>query len=87
MPTTKKRINLTIPDVVYRRIEAYKIANGISSDAAACTQLIVRQLDGMDNAEKMMKMVMRFTPDELRQVTDLGLQQMQRIKENNTTED
>lgn len=73
MPTTNKRINLTIPELVYERLLAYKKKNGISSDAAACLQLIVRQLDGLDNMEKMLQLVSKFSPDELQQISSLGL--------------
>lgn len=83
MPTMNKRINLTVPENIYTRIEAYKSKNGISSDAAACLQLIVRQLDGMDNAEKMMQMVMRFTPEELEKISNIGLHGIQLLMDNN----
>ena len=46
MPSDKKRINLTIPDELYVRLQAYKNEQGISSDARACLQLIVQQLTG-----------------------------------------
>ena len=82
MPTTNKRINLTVSDPVYARIEAYKIKNGISSDAAACLQLIVRQLDSIDNAERMMQMVMRFSPEELQELSKLGADELARMKAN-----
>ena len=72
MPTTNKRINLTIPEPVYERLLSYKKDNGISSDAAACMQLIVRQLDALDNAEKMLEMVSRFSMDELQQISTMG---------------
>lgn len=81
MPTTNKRINLTVPEHLYERIVKYKAKNGISSDAAACLQLIVRQLDGLDNAEKMMKMVSRFTEDELHEISKLGIQEITKLKE------
>ena len=35
MPSDKKRINLTIPDELYVRLQAYKNEQGISSDASA----------------------------------------------------
>lgn len=83
MPTTNKRINLTVPAHIYERIDTYKAKNGIASDAAACLQLIVRQLDGMDNADKMMQMVMRFTPEELQKISTLGVQEINRLREKN----
>jgi len=83
MPTSNKRINLTVPEHIYERIDNYKMTHGITSDAAACLQLIVRQLDGMDNAAKMLDMVSRFKPDELEAISRLGIQEITRLKENN----
>lgn len=73
MPTTNKRINLTIPDNVYERLLAYKQKNGITSDSSACLQLIVRQLDSIAHGEQMMQMVSRFSIDELKAISNLGL--------------
>lgn len=60
MPTTNKRINLTIPTAVYERILSYKQKNGISSDAASCMQLIVLQLDCLDIIEKKLGMLLKI---------------------------
>ena len=38
MPSDKKRINLTIPDEIYERLQAYKNETGIVNDATACLQ-------------------------------------------------
>lgn len=83
MPSTNKRVNLTISDPVYERIQAYKLKNGITSDAAACMQLIVRQLDGIDNAEKMMQLMSRFTLDEVEQMSAMGLKTIRTMSELN----
>jgi hypothetical protein len=83
MPTTNKRINLTVPEHIYNRLENYKAKNGITSDAAACLQLIVRQLDGIENTERMMEMAMRFKPEELERLTSIGLETIKALKENN----
>lgn len=72
MPTKNKRINLTIPENVYERIEKYKQKNGITSDASACLQLIVRQLDGQDSTEQMLDMVSRFSMEELQSISTMG---------------
>ena len=50
MPSDKKRINLTIPDEIYERLQAYKNETGIVNDATACLQLIVQQLFLRENA-------------------------------------
>ena len=41
MPSDKKRINLTVTDELYARIQEYKKEHGVSGDASACLQLIV----------------------------------------------
>lgn len=79
MPTTNKRVNLTISDTLYERIQAYKTKNGISSDAGACLQLITRQLDGLEKTEQMLDMVSRFKPEELLQISALGLTEIKNL--------
>ena len=81
MPTTNKRINLTIPDNIYERLLAYKQKNGITSDASACLQLIVRQLDSIASGEQMMQMMSRFSLEELKQISDIGLAELKNAME------
>ena len=83
MPTDKKRINLSIPEEVYERLTVYRKKNGITSDAGACLQLIVRQLDALDNTELMLDMVRRFSVDELKQISDQGIVQFKDIADGN----
>lgn len=45
MPTKFKRINLTIPDVLYERLQTYKDRNGICRDATACLSLLTQRLN------------------------------------------
>ena len=73
MPTTNKRINLTVPDVLYEKIQAYKDENGIQSDASACIQLISAQLRGLENTKQMLDAMRQFKPDELKALADIGL--------------
>lgn len=73
MPTDKKRINLTIPDDVYDRLQAYRNKYAIATDAGACLQLIIRQLDSIENGEQMLRMVSRFSLEELKELSDIGL--------------
>lgn len=73
MPTTKKRVNLSVPDVLYERIQRYKEKNGITSDASACLQLITRQLDGIDNTEKLLRVASGYSLDELQQLSNAGI--------------
>ena len=86
MPTTNKRINLTITEPVYERILQYKNKNGISSDAAACLQLIVRQLDNIDASEKMMQLMSRFTLEEVQQISSIGFKALQVMGEDKKVE-
>lgn len=81
MPTEKKRVNLTIPEEVYERIANFRKKNSIPSDAGACLMLIQRQLDSIDQMEEMMKMVRQFTPDDLRKINDIGMNQLTSIME------
>lgn len=84
MPTDKKRINLSIPEEVYARLAKYKKKNGITSDAGACLQLIVRQLDALDNTEVMLDIVRRFSVDELNQLSEQGMSQLKGFVDNGT---
>ena len=79
MPTDKKRVNLTIPEEVYTRLLAYRTKNGISTDAGACMQLIVRQLDSIENSEKILALMSRYSLDELKQLSDEGFTTMQAL--------
>ena len=84
MPTEKKRINLSIPEEVYERLTKYKKKNGITSDAGACLQLIVRQLDALDNTEVMLDIVRRFSVVELNQLSEQGMTQLKGFVDNGT---
>lgn len=83
MPTKNKRVNLAIPDAVYERLLKYKEKNGITSDAGACLMLIVRQLDAIEESEKMMDMMSRFSMDELQKLSTLGLAMIQQETQKN----
>ena len=72
MPSTKKRINLTIPDDVYARIQQYKAANGILNDASACYQLIIQQLNAADNVALFAKIVRENSLESLMQISSEG---------------
>lgn len=79
MPTIKKRVNLALSDQVYERLQKYKEKNGITSDAGACVMLISRQLDAMDNTEKMLEVASKFTLDELQQIANIGIPMMKQF--------
>lgn len=72
MPSDKKRINLTIPDGLYERLQAYKTKNGIMNDATACLQLITQQLNGQEQTEALLKMVNGASVEQLLEVSRVG---------------
>lgn len=72
MPSTNKRINLTVTDEIYEKIQAYKEKNGVLNDASACLQLIVQQLKAQENTEAFLNIVRSLTPEQIRQLTEEG---------------
>ena len=75
MPSDKKRINLTIPDEVYERLQAYKNESGIVNDATACLQLIVQQLKAYENNKVIMNFLQNSTLEQLQQAANEGAAQ------------
>lgn len=73
MPSNKKRINLTVSDELYARIQRHKEKYGITNDAGACLQLIVQQLNGLDNAEAFAKLIKENTLENLMAISNEGL--------------
>ena len=73
MPSDKKRINLTIPDELYVRLQAYKNEQGISSDASACVQLIVQQLNGLEQSKAMLRLINNCSVEQLNKLSMEGL--------------
>ena len=52
MSSDKKRINLTVPDELYARLQAYGKETGALTDAGACLQLIVQRLNGLEKTPR-----------------------------------
>lgn len=73
MPSDKKRVNLTIPDDVYARLQLYKQRHGIVNDATACYQLIVQQLSAQENGEAFLKFMQACPPELLMQMTEVAI--------------
>ena len=73
MPSDKKRINLTVPDDVYERLQEYKKEACISNDASACLQLIVLQLKAQKNIRLMQNLLEQKSLEQLQQMSDEGL--------------
>lgn len=78
MPSTKKRINLTVPDAVYEELQEYKAERGITNDAGACLQLIVQQLRSAKAGKALERLILN-TPDE--ELAQLSLGGNQLLKE------
>ena len=77
MPSDKKRINLTIPDEVYERLQAYKNESGIVNDATACLQLIVHQLKAHEDNKAIMHYLKNSSIEQLQQAANEGAAQLQ----------
>ena len=76
MPSDKKRVNLTIPDELYARLQAYKTDQGISSDASACLQLIVQQLNGLEQSKAMLRLINNCSVEQLTKLSEEGYVEM-----------
>lgn len=76
MPSDKKRINLTVPDELYEKLQVYKQKNGIINDATACFQLIVQQLQSQEQNEIIMNLMSKATPEQLDDIAKIGLATM-----------
>lgn len=80
MPSDKKRINLTIPDEIYERLQDYKAESGIVNDATACLQLIVQQLKAYENNKVIMNFLQNSTLEQLQQAANEGAAQLQDLR-------
>lgn len=79
MPSTKKRINLTIPDEVYKKLRAYMEENGVVSDATACLQLIVQQLRAQENNKIFMQYMQNSSLEQLQAIANDGAVQLKEL--------
>lgn len=86
MPSTKKRINLTVPDVIYERLQEYKTHNGITNDATACLQLIVQQLRAQENSLLFTKALLSMSADEIQTLSADGMKFIQQQLEQQTND-
>ena len=79
MPSIKKRVNLTIPDDVYDRIQEYKALNGLENDATACLQLIVQQLNAQQYTRTFMDFIQKNNMDQLMQMSAEGFDAVKQL--------
>lgn len=80
MPSTKKRVNLTIPDDVYERLQNYMKRNGIANDATACLQLVVQQLNNFENTATILDFIQRSNVEQLMEASREGFEVMKQLK-------
>ena len=81
MPSTKKRINLTVPDAVYDQLQVYKQERGITNDASACLQLIVQHLRSEEISRAYMHALRAVTPEQLAELSAEGTQYLKEFAE------
>ena len=81
MPSTKKRINLTVPDVVYEQLQQYKEECGITNDASACLQLIVQQLKAAQTNKAWLHALRTVTPEQFAELSAEGTQVLKEFAE------
>lgn len=81
MPSDKKRVNLTVPDEVYEELQEFKTLNGITNDASACLQLIVKQLKAEKEKMVFMKLFKEIPIDKLQMISAEGLTAMKEAAE------
>lgn len=76
MPSDKKRINLTVTDELYARIQEYKKKHGVSGDASACLQLIVQQLNNLENSKVMLQLLRNCSVEQLTAISQEGFTEL-----------
>lgn len=72
MPSTKHRINLTVPDSVYQRILDYKDEVGLANDATAALQLVVLQLNAHDTSKQVNALMQNLSLSQLQDISSEG---------------
>ena len=76
MPSDKKRINLTVPDEIYEKLQAYMKENGILNDATACLQLVVQQLRNYDYSKGVFNAMHNLTKEQIQALAQEGMSQL-----------
>ena len=76
MPSDKKRINLTVTDELYARIQEYKKEHGVAGDVSACLQLIVQQLNNLENSKVMLQLIQNCTVEQLTTMSQEGFTEL-----------
>ena len=87
MPSTKKRINLTVPDALYERIQQYKEKQGILNDASACMQLVTQQLQAQEQNEMMTNLLRTMSMEQVLSITTDGMEALKKLVDTNQLKD
>ena len=82
MPSTNKRVNLTIPPDVYERLKQYMQETGELSDAGACLHVVVQQLNAYENNKMFTTFISKMSNDALKKISDDGIDTIKSIVEN-----
>lgn len=73
MKDGNKRVNLTFIPEIYEKMQAFKEKNGITSDASAAMQLIVRQLISLEQAEAYTEFMRSLPPEKIADMAQQGI--------------
>ena len=84
MPTKKKRVNLSIPEDVYEKLQEYKAEFSLDNDATACLQLVRQQLKAHDEQKIYRQLFRTLTPEQLQQLSSLGVSQIKAAADRKT---
>ncbi len=87
MPSTKKRINLTVPAALYERLQQYKEKQGILNDASACMQLITQQLQAQEQNEMMTNLLRTMSMEQVLSITTDGMETLKKLVDTNQLND
>jgi hypothetical protein len=79
MPTKNKRINLTIPEELYEEIQIFKKESYITTDSAACIQLIKGRLKAFAEGKVMIEALKKMSPEDLDNISREGLNFMRNV--------
>lgn len=79
MPTTNKRINLSVPDDLYEKIAAYRDENFLPSDAAVCIQLIQQQFRIIENKRKILDFITYADPKDISRMKPKEWSKIQKV--------
>lgn len=81
MPSTNKRVNLTIPPDIYERLQRYIQEAGELSDAGACLHLVVQQLNAYESNKMITDFISKMSNDTLKKISEEGIDTLKGVLE------